>query len=206
MRNSLITSFLFVMLYSCNNKDNKIKPSNDTIQHNLIIDIQPFNNVSDKQVQNLYKNLKSIYPFIHVNKAISLPSSAYYAKRNRYRADSLISYLKKRTPTGHVTIGMTNMDISTTKGNIIDYGIMGLGYQPGRSCVVSTFRLNKKNLDEQFFKLSIHELGHTQGLKHCEVLTCFMRDAKGKNHTDEEKEFCIECRKHLSNKGWVFLN
>lgn len=107
------------------------------------------------------------------------------------------------TPKGHVTIGLTTNDISTTKGQIEDYGIMGLGYQPGSSCVVSTFRLNKKNLQEQFFKVSIHELGHTAGLPHCKVLNCFMRDAEGRNHLEEETDFCTTCKSHLLSKGWT---
>jgi len=171
----------------------------------IIIDIQPFSDIPEKYVKYVFSELSEIYPNIKLNKAIALPERAYYAKRNRYRADSIINYLRGITPNGHVTIGMTGKDISTTKNEIKDYGIMGLGYQPGSSCVVSFFRLSKKNdVFEQFFKLSIHELGHTQGLPHCPVKTCFMRDAEGKNHTNEEKEFCTSCKTHLINKGWKF--
>lgn len=80
-----------------------------------------------------------------------------------------------------------------------------LGYQPGSSCVVSTFRLSKINLPDQYLKLSIHELGHTQGLPHCPDKTCFMRDAEGKNHTNEETGFCPKCKAVLIEKGWVLL-
>lgn len=204
MRNHFIISLLLITFYSCDNEDTKTKLSTTSTQIELIIDIQPFNDIPYKYVKHVQDHLKLIYPNVTINKAISLPQSAYYKNRNRYRADTIIAFLKRRTPTGHVTIGMTSKDISTTKGEIIDYGIMGLGYQPGKSCVVSTYRLDKNNLNEQFFKLSIHELGHTQGLEHCETLTCFMRDAKGKNHTNEEKEFCPVCKKHLSNRGWMF--
>lgn len=61
-----------------------------------------------------------------------------------------------------------------------DFGVMGLGYRPGKACVASSFRLNKENLDEQFYKIAIHELGHTQGLSHCPEKMCFMRSAEGK--------------------------
>lgn len=170
----------------------------------LIIDIQPYSDIPEKYITHVKNELTKIYPNILVKKAIPLPKRAYYSKRNRYRADTLINILRQTTQTGYVTIGMTTKDISDTKGNIPDYGIMGLGYQPGSSCVVSTFRLNKENLLEQFFKLSIHELGHTQGLPHCPIKTCFMRDAEGKNHANEEKEFCPKCKAHLVSKGWIF--
>ena len=83
-----------------------------------------------------------------------------------------------------------------------DFGVMGLGYRPGNACVASTFRLNAENKSEQFYKVAIHELGHTQGLKHCPDKTCFMRDAEGKNPTNEEKDFCQNCKKVLRSKHW----
>jgi archaemetzincin len=30
-----------------------------------------------------------------------------------------------------------------------------------------------------------------------------MRDAEGKNPTNEETEFCKRCKKKLINKGWL---
>jgi archaemetzincin len=194
-----------VCVFSCNDKDTINSESSEQIDP-IVINIQPFDGIPQNQLTYVYNELHKIYPNILINKSISLPRKAFYASRNRYRADSLIKYLRTITPNGHVTIGMTDKDISHTKGNIQDYGIMGLGYQPGKSCVVSTFRLSKENLLEQYFKLSIHELGHTQGLPHCPVKSCFMRDAKGKNHTDEETDFCPKCKTHLISKGWTFKN
>ncbi len=79
---------------------------------------------------------------------------------------------------------------------------MGLGFVPGRACVVSTFRLRKKNLNGQLVKLCLHELGHTEGLLHCEKTTCFMRAAKGKNIFDEVHDFCSSCKRHVKSNGW----
>ncbi len=79
---------------------------------------------------------------------------------------------------------------------------MGFGYNPGNACVVSSFRLSKANQQEQFYKVAIHELGHTQGLPHCEEKTCFMRDAEGGNPLNEEKDFCPACKSFLKGKGW----
>lgn len=79
---------------------------------------------------------------------------------------------------------------------------MGLGYQPRQACVVSTYRLSKNNLKEQYFKVAIHELGHTQGLNHCANISCLMTDAKGKNTTDKENGFCERCKAFLKKKGF----
>ena len=65
-------------------------------------------------------------------------------------------------------------------------------------------KINAQDLkdEKQFFKVAIHELGHTQGLPHCPEKSCYMRDAEGGNPTDEEVEFCPKCKKHLRTKNW----
>ncbi len=167
-----------------------------------VIRVQPFKDLPTAQAEHVIKELKKYCPEVILLPAIALPAAAYYKPRNRYRADTLIAYLSRNTPEGQTTIGITGKDISTDKGEIVDWGVMGLGYQPGKSCVVSTFRLSKTNLLSQLFKVSIHELGHTQGLDHCPEKSCFMRDAEGKNHTDEETGFCVSCKTVLMARGW----
>lgn len=171
-------------------------------QANSVIVIQPFNDFTPELTNSVFAKLKEINPNTILKTPLQLPIKAYYPPRNRYRADSLIKYLSNFGSADTVVIGMTNKDISSTKGSVSDFGIMGLGYCPGNSCVVSTFRLAKTNLSEQFYKLAIHELGHTQGLPHCSNKICFMRDANGKNVLNEEKDFCTSCKSFLKNKGW----
>jgi archaemetzincin len=173
-----------------------------TQANNSVIVIQPFNDFTPELTNSVFAKLKEINPNTILRTPIQLPKKAYYPPRNRYRADSLIKYLGNFGSADTVIIGLTNKDISTTKGDISDFGVMGLGYCPGNSCVVSTFRLAKTNISEQFFKLAIHELGHTQGLPHCSNKICFMRDANGKNVFNEEKDFCPSCKSFLKNKGW----
>lgn len=207
MKKRILLQLLCVLAYvSCKNETGETasKKSNNKKTPAIIIDLQPFSDIPKKHVDNVYAELKKIYPNVTIKKQIPLPQTAYYEKRQRYKADTIISYLRNQTLDGHVTMGLTSKDISHKKGNVEDYGLMGLAYQPGKSGVVSYFRLSKENRAEQFFKLTIHELGHTQGLPHCPEKTCFMRDAEGKNHTNEEKEFCAKCKAHLELKGWKF--
>ncbi len=170
----------------------------------VIIDIQPFSDIPPTEVQFVFAELKKVYPHVVLKKAIKLPSAAYNPKRNRFRADSLIQFLGDTTPAGHVTLGLTARDISTTKDKIADWGVMGLGFRPGNACIVSTFRLAKNRKLTQLSRVSLHELGHTQGLPHCSVKTCFMRDAEGHNPTNEETNFCPDCKSVLVAKGWQF--
>lgn len=180
-----------------------ISCSIDISDSKKVIVIQPFGDFKTSMSKEVYRQIKKIYPSTVLKKSVLLSKQAYYAPRNRYRADSLIRFLGQNNKGDSIVIGLTYKDISTTKGKTADWGVMGLGYCPGRSCVVSTFRLSNKNAAEQFYKVAIHDLGHTQGLKHCPVKNCFMRDAEGGNHLNEEIGFCNACKQTLLERGWL---
>ena len=186
--------FLFIILLtgSCQLQDPAKK----------VVVMQPFDDMPQKHVQEIYRRINPVYDTVIIRKAIPLPALAYTAPRNRYRADSLIRFLKNRVGKDTLIMGLTSKDISTTKGKFNDYGIMGLAYSPGNSCVISSFRLNKNKLADQLYKVAIHELGHTTGLPHCKIKSCYLRDAEGGNPLDHEISFCKTCQSHLKNKGW----
>lgn len=194
----LILSILSIVSCSDKNRENRTKKADITIL------VQPFSDLPKDKVDFVVNEIKKVYPKVKLLDKIDLPENSYYKPRNRYRADSLIHFLSKKTDKNFVTIGITSKDISSTKGNIKDFGIMGLGYKPGKACLASSFRLNKNKINEQLFKVALHELGHTQGLHHCPEKECFMRAAEGKNPTDEEKDFCEKCKALLIKKNWQF--
>jgi archaemetzincin len=191
--------FLIAFLFACNKRHRTHTPGKT-----VVVDVQPFTGTSAAQVSYVAAELRKVFPAVKVLPVLSYPAAAFYVPRQRYRADTLIAWLSDRTQEDHVTIGITNKDISAARGDIADFGIMGLGYCPGAACIASSFRLSKTETNEQLFKVAIHELGHTEGLPHCEVKTCFMRDAEGHNPTGEEKEFCPKCKAFLQRRGWGF--
>jgi archaemetzincin len=191
---------IFILATACT--DTAVKKV--AAQKPVTLFVQPFKDIDTNDVVYVVSALKNIYPFIQVKEPVPLPLIAWNASRGRYRADSLIRILSNETKESEVTIGLTGMDISTTKDNKADWGIMGLGFCPGRACIASTFRLSTHNRSLQLFKVAIHELGHTQGLQHCKTKTCLMRDAEGSNHLNEEKDFCTNCRALLIRRGWQF--
>jgi archaemetzincin len=196
MKNVLyLLSLISILFLSCT-------PTPETSSEPITIVLQPFSDCPKVFVDSVRHTLAKYYPHIKINPQIPLPKGAYTAPRNRYRADALINFLKSKAGANEVMIGLTTKDISTTKGTVDDYGIMGLGYQPGTACVISSFRISKTNTLEQFSKLALHELGHTQGLPHCAITFCFMRDAEAKNHLDEETRFCPNCHAHLTARNW----
>lgn len=202
MKSGTLLIFFLLLFSGCNDNKQREDVRVDKPDITTII-IQPFADISPAIVDSVYQRIKKINKNTILKEPISLPDIAYNPSRGRYRADSLIDCLWKRSTKNSVVIGLTSKDISANKGDIQDWGVMGLAYCPGHSCVVSTFRLSKNNVYEQFYKIAIHELGHTQGLDHCKNdISCFMRDAEGKNHTDELSKFCNFCKAHLEKKGW----
>ena len=193
----LYYSLLMACLPGC--REHTGKPENTP---GVVITIQPFRDLPAAELDVLTRYLRACCDEVKVLKPVPLPASAYYRPRGRYRAEKLLQFLNERTPPGSLTIVLTSKEISTNKGSNPDYGIMGLGLCPGRACVVSGFRLKGQNRLEKFFKVAIHELGHTQGLPHCPGKTCLMRDAEGKDYLNEETGFCARCRAVLTRKGW----
>lgn len=203
---------IFVVV-SCRQKDNP--PAQKTQQEKqqpVTLVVQPFTGMPEQFTTAVVEQLRQYYPYVIQNSAVPLPPIAYNAERKRYRADSLIYILSRTAPKNQVLLALTHHDISTTKGAVADWGVMGLGLFPGSACVASLFRLHRCNQAcvrncsrraEQLFKVAIHEAGHTQGLPHCAEKTCFMRDAEGGNPTDEEKAFCPNCTAYLKTKGWL---
>lgn len=120
-----------------------------------------------------------------------LPRSAFYAPRHRYRAEKLLAYLhdvlRERAPEAPPDariVALTEVDISTTKGRVFDWGVFGLGEIGGRSCVLSSFRLRRGARDAERLRrrlavVATHEVGHTLGLPHCGEPGCIMLDAEG---------------------------
>lgn len=202
---------LLLFLVSCNNVNTKRKT----------IGVQGFGNVDRALVDTIKKTIEEVYSFKQVvvlpNKPI--PKSAFVRlKSPRYRADSLLRILKREKPdTVDYVIGVLNKDISTTKrdseGNILkpesryaDWGIFGLGYRPGPTCVLSTYRIksaNKNKFLERMKKVCMHEIGHNLGLPHCtHGDKCVMRDAaetiKTIDHID--LKLCEYCKSLLKEK------
>lgn len=174
-------------------------------QEKPIVLLQPLAFDDSATFAFLKDSIEQFYPVTVVVLPVKqFPDHIYYQPRSRYRADRIIHWLRlNMIDSARAIVGVTTKDISVTKGEIYDYGVMGLGYRPGHACVVSSFRLSKtarskKHLEQRLFKLAVHEMGHNFGLPHCLNETCIMVDAEGQMKLDQEKELCISCKEKLS--------
>jgi archaemetzincin len=196
-------TLILICIYSCTNFENEpVRHVQFIISKPKVLLIQPLGDFNQSLAKENLKSLKKNFPSSRLLPTLPLFPSAYYKPRDRYRADSILKFTRYKYGIDTLILLMTHRDISVTKNRIKDWGIMGLAHRPGNVCVVSTYRLDKSKLAEQLYKVSIHELGHTQGLPHCPIKFCYMRDASGDNPLDEEKGFCPSCKKVMENKGW----
>jgi archaemetzincin len=102
---------------------------------------------------------------------------------------------------------ITEKDIAYKKSAVFpEWGIFGLGLRPGKTSVISTFRLKKRVTSIKMLvrlkKVTLHEIGHNLGLEHCtNNHECMMNDADGTiQQVDRERIwFCEKCWEILKN-------
>ena len=173
-----------------------------------IIALQPLGEIAAKDIEAARAGILAVYEVeVRVVPTLKLPKAAYYPPRSRYRAEKLLDFLAEDHGLEFEPakiVGLAAVDISTTKGEVDDWGVLGLGTLDGRTCVISTFRLGARKATrekkiERLIKVVNHEIGHTFGLDHCPTPRCLMEDAKGTIATVDAEDggFCEACRLRL---------
>ena len=214
MRKTFVTltvGMIIILMSSCSSwkKTSSTEDDSDTLctcppESYVHIDLQPFGDFTQKEANQLKEELeKHLVPIylseIEVLPKKDIPASCLYKPRNRYWAGNILGFLKQQNQgSDFVTIGLTHRDISTSIHGNYNYGIMGLSFRPGNACVVSTFRLKRK---DDLWKVTTHEFLHSRGLPHCKKNDpkCLMQDAHGKNTFYMKNGLCQDCQNSLKN-------
>lgn len=204
-------NFIVALLTLCT-----IGCSDRPITATTTVGIIPYKGISSEKATMLKKIVEDYYKVnVQLLPEQKIPQTAFVnVKSPRYRADSIISIQHRNMPKNiDYMLGLTESDISVTKRDAAgkikspewkygDFGIMGLAYCPGNSCVVSGYRLKHKNKEVhfgRFKKVVIHELGHNFGLPHCPDKKCVMTDAVESIATidNARPEVCNACKQKL---------
>jgi archaemetzincin len=165
--------------------------------------LQPYNGFPQGQLQKLQSDvqhcLDTLIPElkfdVKLRNGIDLPASCYYKPRNRYRADSIIRYQRTLDNSNYI-MGVMSQDISTTVHDVKDWGVLGLSFRPGKSAVVSNYRVKNKSL---FYKVLVHEFLHNLGLPHCSLgdRSCYICDANKHPQLEKQTQLCPVCKAKL---------
>lgn len=195
-------------LVSCANRE-EMTESNEKVvtidKQAKIVHVYFFDGFNQLLGNQTVNDLRQTFDSVVFEGEIPFPDSAYYAPRNRYKADKLVKHLRHlQASSSDLVVGFSPKDISDRVHGYEDFGVMGWTRISVHSSVVSTHRLaDKSRLQSDFLKLVLHEMGHADGLPHCKnSSSCYMRDANKQNHFPELNGFCDKCKRHLVRKGW----
>ena len=190
----IILFFLSISVFFSQN----LKNEKTFISNKPQLYILPLDSVKCEYINSVKISIESFYGI----KCVVLPKttvSSDILSKTKKRLDAK-KILKKYNIHNKHLIVLTQKDIS-----LDEYGIFGLGYRPGKISVISTFRFSKnvkkKIVYERLSKITLHELGHNFGLRHCENIRnfCFMKSAKHTIKTIDKENLvlCNECQKKI---------
>jgi archaemetzincin len=127
------------------------------------------------------------------------PVHAFDARRGQHSSTQILRWLVEREhPAGRI-VAVTDVDLFIPVLTYV-YGEAQLG---GRAAVVSTARLtsdlqavaNRSVRLSRAVKETVHELGHTFGLLHCDEAACVMSRSVSLMDVDrKEPALCRDCR------------
>lgn len=126
--------------------------------------------------------------------------------RNQFNSSWLLKKLRKSfTKNENKVLGIINYDLFIP----IFTFVFGEAELSGKVAVISTYRFQnklyglpeKKNVEsERLLKESIHELGHTFGLRHCRNTGCVMYPSSYVEEIDYKPDyFCESCKSKIHN-------
>jgi archaemetzincin len=140
-----------------------------------------------------------IYP------AILDPAPSYHAERQQYHSSEILQRMHPLVRPGDWRVlAVAEVDLYIP---ILKY-VFGEAQMGGPCAVVSVHRLRQEFygldrddvlLGQRLFKESVHELGHTLNLHHCQDYRCMMSSSHSVEWIDlRENTFCDSCQSEVA--------
>src|SRR5438477_13077816 len=135
------------------------------------------------------------------------PAGAYHAEREQYHSSEILRRMQDFVrPQDWRLLAIADVDLYIP---ILKY-VFGEAQMAGPCAVVSAYRLHEEFygiapddalLSQRLLKESIHELGHTLDLRHCQDYRCVMASSHSVEWIDlRESTLCESCRSQLQAK------
>jgi len=161
----------------------------------------------DKNVMDWLKNdLSQVFNKpVSVGKGMPEPDYAFDQKRKQYSSTAILNTIMKQREYApyEKILGIVDHDLFVPELNFV------FGEASAKAAVISITRLR-----QTFYRLpedqglfhrrvlteAVHELGHTDGLEHCQNPRCVMFFSNSLSDTDRKGPgFCTRCRKNLQS-------
>jgi archaemetzincin len=173
------------------------------------IQLLPMGSVDQELLSDLAEGL--VREFVipcEILSAIPEPSFAFNLTRQQHSSTEILASLALRdTPDTWRLLGVTTLDLFIP---ILTF-VFGEAQIGGTSAVVSLHRLrdefyglppNQMQLRQRLLRESVHELGHTLKLPHCEDYQCVMSASHGVEWIDlKGSHFCRACRSAIPTRA-----
>lgn len=168
-----------------------------------LLQLLPIGNVERSLLQSLQAAIpQRLQVRCEIFPAVLDPEAAFHPERQQYHSSEILQRMQVFTGRQWRLLGVANIDLYIP---ILKY-VFGEAQMGGPCAVVSTYRLRQEFygleaddelLRQRLLKESIHELGHTLNLQHCEDYRCVMASAHAVEWIDlRESVLCEVCRIH----------
>jgi archaemetzincin len=166
-----------------------------------LVHLLPVGTVDDR----LLRNLRDAIPHClsvacEILPATLNPEPAFHAERQQYHSSEILRSMQSYAGQSWRLLGIADVDLYIP---ILKY-VFGEAQMGGPCAVISAYRLRQEFyglphdevlLTERVLKESVHELGHTIDLRHCQDYRCAMASAHAVEWIDlRERMFCDACR------------
>ncbi|MCX5702574.1 MAG: archaemetzincin family Zn-dependent metalloprotease, partial [Candidatus Omnitrophica bacterium] len=163
--------------------------------------------LSQEVIENIINDIQTTFNFseIEIKEISTRFSSTFNDSRRQYRGADILKIAKDTINITYADKMLVIFDRDIYFPNR-DF-IFGIANVAGSAGLISLFRLNPRFIgganstlfQERIIKESIHELGHTFGLGHCQTPRCVMNFSSNISGVDaKNKEFCQECKSELA--------
>lgn len=167
-----------------------------------LVHLLPVGTISHSLLENLRADLtKSIRVECQIHPLRLDPAPSYHAERQQFHSSELLKRMHQLVRPGDWRLlAITDVDLYIP---ILKY-VFGEAQMGGPCAIVSIFRLRQefyglpeddRLLRDRLLKESVHELGHTFNLRHCEDYRCAMASSHAVEWIDlRESSWCEDCR------------